>query len=158
MPNGAPRLEGFDYVGVFCYSLTICAHERRAVFVEPLLVDWVLQHILRTAVAEHFEILAYCFMPDHLHVLAQGHTDNADLRVFMKRLKQQTGYEYTRRYGERLWQVGYFDHVVRSEESVLKHARYIVGNPVRAGLVRNVDEYPFAAILMDGADAQSLWS
>jgi hypothetical protein len=43
-------------------------------------------------------------------------------------------------------------HIIRTEESVLNHAKYIVGNPVRAGLAKAVGEYPFAAILIDGCD------
>ena len=158
MPHGAPRLNGFDYIGVFCYSLTICTYQRRAVFVDGNLVDSVSQQILRTSNEHAFEVLAYCFMPDHLHLLAGGLTDDASLLRFMKAWKQQTGYEYARQHHARLWQVGYFDHILRSDESVLKHARYIVGNPVRAGLVRNVDDYPFARLLIGNGDAESLWS
>lgn len=91
-------------------------------------------------------------MPDHVHLLVQGRRDDASLFRFMKAWKQQTGFEYTRRHGRRLWQVGFYDHIMRTEENVLKHAKYIVGNPVRAGLAKAVGEYPFAAILIDGCD------
>jgi putative transposase len=157
MPSGAPRLAGFDYVGVFCYSLTICTHQRRTIFVDRGVVDPVLQQILRTAGEHAFEVFAYCFMPDHLHLLAGGLTDHANLSRFVKSWKQKTGYDYARQHHARLWQVGFFDHILCSDESVLKHARYILGNPVRAGLVRNVDEYPYAALLIGDGDAESLW-
>jgi REP element-mobilizing transposase RayT len=84
-------------------------------------------------------------MPDHVHLLNEGRSDAADLQKFMKSWKQATGFEYAKHNrGRRLWQVGFFDRVLRSDESTEACARYILANPVRAGLVRSVDEYPFA--------------
>ena len=48
-------------------------------------------------------------------------------------------------------QTGYFDHVLRNDESIQKHALYIVSNPVRAGLTMSVGDYPFARILEENA-------
>src|SRR5262249_43836589 len=44
-------------------------------FVEPSRVEIVLKQILRAAADEGFEIIAYCFMPDHLHLLVEARTD-----------------------------------------------------------------------------------
>lgn len=43
-----------------------------------------------------------------------------------------------------LWQKGFYDHVIRSEESLNRVAWYILMNPIRAGLVRNTAEWPFS--------------
>ncbi|WP_423251811.1 transposase, partial [Pseudomonas viridiflava] len=43
----------------------------------------------------------------------------------------------------KVWQKGYHDRAIRREEDVLKAARYIVANPLRAGLVTNVGDFPF---------------
>lgn len=42
-----------------------------------------------------------------------------------------------------LWQRGYYEHVLRSEESALQKARYILANPVRASLVEWPTQYPW---------------
>ena len=42
-----------------------------------------------------------------------------------------------------VWQPGFHDHAVRSGEDVVAIARYVVANPLRAGLVRSVGDYPF---------------
>ena len=42
-----------------------------------------------------------------------------------------------------LWQDSYYDHVVRPEENLSAIARYIIENPVRAGLARSPFDYPF---------------
>ena len=83
-------------------------------------------------------------MPNHLHLLVEGITDESDLRRFVEAWKQKTGFEYARCSRGKLWQVGFFDHVLRSDESTERHVQYILGNPVRAGLARSIGDYPFA--------------
>jgi len=144
MPDGAPRIRGFGYVGLYRYSLTICVHARRAVFASREAVTPVLSEIEHVAGAAGFQILAYCFMPDHVHLLVESESETADLRRFMNVWKQRTAFNYARRGGGRLWQVGYFDHVLRSDEDLGRHILYILGNPVRAGLTQTIGEYPFA--------------
>ena len=62
--------------------------------------------------------------------------------VFGRRWKQLTGFAWKQRTGNTLWQKGYFDRVLRSDESDLEVIAYIIDNPVRAGLVRSPEEYP----------------
>ena len=81
-------------------------------------------------------------MPDHAHFLVEGKTATADFRKFVRRAKQRSGQLYARESGERLWQDGYFERVLRKDTDVREVARYIVWNPVRAGLVQRPSEYP----------------
>ncbi len=46
--------------------------------------------------------------------------------------------------GDELWQINYYDHVLRSDEATEKVARYILENPVRKGLVEDFRNYPFS--------------
>ena len=144
MPDGAPRIRGFNYTGVHRYSLTICAHKHVCRFSDRDVVAAILLQIRHAAHSNQFRVLAYCFMPNHVHLVVEGLSDAADLRRFMKTWKQKTGFEYAKRTGKHLWQVGFFDHVLRSDESTERHVQYVLGNPVRAGLARVVGEYPFA--------------
>jgi hypothetical protein len=50
---------------------------------------------------------------------------------------------WRQRTGIRLWQAGYYDYVLRDEDSVPSVVKYIVGNPVRARLVTDVSHYPY---------------
>ena len=43
---------------------------------------------------------------------------------------------------EVLWQEGFHDHALRKEEDLVKLARYIVANPLRAGIVSKIADYP----------------
>ncbi len=96
-----------------------------------------------------FSVLAYCFMPDHVHLLVTG-ADDADLPRFVKDFKQRTGYAYRRTNAEALWQKSYYDHVVRAEEDLREVARYIVGNPVRAALAATPADYPYSGSFVWG--------
>ncbi|OFW15886.1 MAG: hypothetical protein A3H29_11995 [Acidobacteria bacterium RIFCSPLOWO2_02_FULL_67_21] len=82
-------------------------------------------------------------MPDHVHLLVEGTTLESDVRRFVKRTKQRSGQVYSRTNEHRLWDEGYYDRVLRSDTDVREVARYIVWNPVRAGLSSTPGEYPY---------------
>ncbi len=88
-------------------------------------------------------IVAYCFMPDHLHLLVEGEAEGSDCLRFSKLAKQLSGYYFKQSFGARLWQRYGYERVLRNDESSLSVARYIVENPVRARLVRDARDYPF---------------
>jgi len=113
------------------------------VFVVAAVVDLVLRHILRAATENRFAIIAYCFMPDHLHLLVEGKSPSSDLQQFGKYAKQYSGFSYKREHGRHLWQPSFNDRVLRSDDDTWGVARYIVENPLVAGLATRADEYPF---------------
>jgi REP element-mobilizing transposase RayT len=83
-------------------------------------------------------------MPDHLHLLVYGTSPDADLLAFVIHFKKLTGFEYSQRFRRRLWQPGYYDRILRDDESTEAMARYVLENPVRGGLARTLGEYPYA--------------
>jgi len=122
----------------------MCTFERRKVFEEGAIVQSVTDQLLTTCTAYGVAISAYCFMPDHLHALLEGLTDASDLRKCAAMFRQRTGRDFKlagRRH--RLWQEGFYDHVLRNEDASLEVARYIAGNPVRAELCRDAREYAY---------------
>ena len=145
--NNPGHLEGFSYVGLHRYSLTFCTDGRRRVFTDAAAVDLAVQQLQRAANEEKFSVIAYCFMPDHLHLLIEGTSDNSDGRRFMKTFKQYSGYYYSQMRHERLWQRYGFEHVLRDDETTVEVVKYILANPVRAGLAATVQEYRFVGSL-----------
>jgi putative transposase len=119
MFKNRPRLRAFDYLGRYRYFLTLCTYLRREVFVSPDVVDPVRSQILHFSDSFAFAIPAYCFMPDHVHLLAEGQSNESDLRAFVKHVKQSSGFDYRRQRAERLWQPSFYDHVLRDHEASL---------------------------------------
>ena len=137
------RLPDFPYTGEYRYFLTFCTHDRQRAFVDSGVVDLTLSQFVRSAADHGFEIPAYCFMPDHVHLLVSGTREDSDLKKFASSAKQFSGYAYRQKTGKRLWQPSYYEHVLRDEDDTWGVAWYIVANPVRAGLTDRLDDYPF---------------
>ena len=145
MCTGRPaHLRSFDYIGLHRYFLTFCTHDRQKHFVDRSRVDAALVQILRAGGDERFAIVAYCFMPDHLHLLVEACSDSSDCLRFIKRAKQFSAFYYARKFGQRLWQRYGFERTLMEEDATLPVARYILENPVRARLVEKPEEYPFS--------------
>lgn len=89
-------------------------------------------------------LIVWCFMPDHLHLLAGGASERADCRRFVKDFKQRAAFAFKWRTRQRLWQPSFHDRVLRDDEATEEVARYILANPVRAGLVTDPLSYPFS--------------
>ena len=71
-PRQPQHLRVFDYIGFHAYFLTFCTFERSPVFITADAVALVLEQISRAARDCSFAVLAYCFMPDHVHLLVEG--------------------------------------------------------------------------------------
>lgn len=98
--------------------------------------------VSRAATECGFELITYCFMPDHLHLLIGGVVEDACMKRFARIAKQYSGYRFKQRTDRRLWQPSYYDPVLRDEDDTWSIARYIVENPLRAKLAVSADQYP----------------
>jgi putative transposase len=111
-----------------------------------------MAQILRAASEEQIEISAHCFMPDHVHLLVSAKSPASNARRFINRARQFSGYAFAEKYKVRLWQRYGYDHVLREDDAVFSMVRYIVENPVRAGLVARIEDYPFTGFQMCGLE------
>ncbi|KFE44408.1 REP-associated tyrosine transposase [Pseudomonas syringae] len=86
--------------------------------------------------------LAWVVMPDHLHWLFE--LRSGSLAALMQLLKGRSACRINKAFGSKTleWQKGYYDHAVRAEKDLEGMARYVIANPVRAGLVTCEGEYP----------------
>jgi REP element-mobilizing transposase RayT len=124
------------------YLLTAVVLNRQPLFHDfksgRLVVD-----ALKTAEQEGFATsLAWVVMPDHFHWLIE--LQNIQLPSLMARTKSRIAVTLNRSAGRQgpVWQHGYHDRTIRKEEDLQAVARYIVANPLRAGLVERVGDYP----------------
>ena len=142
-----PRLHSSVYIGAAQYFLTICCDNRRALLNDDECRQLVLNELRRTSNDLRFAIIAYCLMPDHLHVVCEAEEDGCDFQEWVRLFKQRTAFEWKKRTGERLWQSSYHDHVLRGTESTRQVVRYLLENPVRAALVKWPGDYPHSGSL-----------
>jgi REP element-mobilizing transposase RayT len=93
--------------------------------------------------AGHTKTLAFVVMPDHLHWLVQL-TGTRSLSVSVNTIKSFASRSINQVIGRTgpVWQKGFYDHALRDEENLAAAARYIVANPLRAGLTRRISDYP----------------
>ena len=138
------RLPDFDYHRSRIYHLIWGTHRRKPLLSHTSLVMKLIDLLTEEAQGGQVRIYAYCFMPDHVHLLVSG----ADPRKFAQQYKGKSTRTYWETGGAgKLWQRGFYDHILRKEEDVKQLARYILGNPVRKGLVEDYRNYPFSGSL-----------
>jgi len=124
------------------FNITIDALERRRYFAVRTFNDEVVAILRRLAVMYGTPIKIYCLMPTHLHMLINPGVRS--LIDVIAEFKKETGdlARETRRI-EDLWQRSFFDHRLRSNESLAEQYEHIRMNPVRAGLVKHPDDWPW---------------
>jgi putative transposase len=137
------RLDPADYTGYRQYFLTIATYRRVHRFTDSSVVELAVSQFLRVATDERVELLAYCLMPDHVHLLVSARSAATDLQRFVRLAKQRSGYLFLRLRGQRLWQESYYERVLRRTDDLAAVIAYIVANAVRAGLVDEPVRYPY---------------
>ncbi|MGD0650317.1 MAG: transposase [Verrucomicrobiia bacterium] len=127
------------------YFITCCTAQR----VHCLACDQANESILAAwRRIENWKVGRYVVMPDHVHFFISPLEREANLskyiqafRSLVTRQLRPLGYPYP------LWQSEFFDHLLRSDESYEQKWHYVLNNPVRAGLVRRWEDWPYAGEL-----------
>jgi putative transposase len=138
-----PHHPALPYTGKQHYFLTFCTDQRTNVFIDPEAVHLVQMQFVQAARERLFEITAYCFMPDHVHLVVHGLADNSDCKAFIKSAKQYSGFYFKKSRQKRLWQRYGFERVIRDDRELAFAIGYIVANPVRAGLMEHPSNYAY---------------
>ena len=125
------------------YHVTACTEARRPIFRDFACARLLVAEMRRLHEAELLDSLAWVIMPDHLHWLFQL-GERETLSSTVKRFKARSALAIGRHVelGAPVWQRGFHDHAIRRDEDLLVVARYIVANPLRAGLAEHIGDYP----------------
>ena len=128
----------------------------RTYFVTFRTFDWyVLPPPARDVIFRHIVDCPFYYlhvavvMPDHVHLIATPNPGDdgvcIPLRVILGRVKGASSREANKLLNQRgpLWQDESFDHQLRRDESLAQKCEYIRQNPVRKGLVKHPDDYPW---------------
>ncbi|QXP83607.1 transposase [Methylococcus sp. Mc7] len=125
------------------YLVTTVTHQRTPRFLAFGACRCVVQELRNADARGDSRTLAWVLMPDHLHWLFE--LQAVSLSTVVGRFKQASARNVKGLLeckGQRLWQPGFHDRAVRKEEDIRAIARYVVANPLRAGLVKRLGDYP----------------
>ena len=149
------------YVPGGTYFFTAVTYQRRPILTSDLALPILREAFTAEQARRPFELVAYVFLPDHLHSIWTLPHDDAAYPTRWRRIKERftEGYlaaggtegqvsEGKRRRAERgVWQPRYWEHVVRDEDALKRCLDYVHWNPVKHGLVQRVRDYPHSSFL-----------
>ncbi len=138
----SPRLPSRDYIGPLAAHVVMVSRRRAPLFTHEPFVEIGLHALGRAQARFPCDLRAYCFMPDHLHLLVFVN-ERVSLQDFVRHFKQISGFAIKAETGEEAWQISYYDRILRNDEDLQTVARYVWSNPVTAGLVDDALLYPF---------------
>ncbi|HLZ41396.1 MAG TPA: transposase [Candidatus Sulfotelmatobacter sp.] len=119
---------------------------------------WILPISVRVLILESclhdngkkFDMKVAVVMPDHVHLIFTPLVRHEVMEVcslaeIMDAIKGASAHRINKALGRkgRVWQAESFDHVLRSSESLDAKVQYLLDNPVRQGLAREWQEYPW---------------
>lgn len=139
------------------YLVTTVTASRRPVFAALALGRYVVNAMRSQDLDGITDTLAFVVMPDHVHWMF-ALTVDTPLGTLIKRFKGNTARHINLATGGSgaVWQPSFHDHAVRNDESLLVIARYVVMNPVRAGLARRIGDYSLWDAVWDMSDLGDL--
>jgi REP element-mobilizing transposase RayT len=138
-----PRLEQiFQSYDPPLFFITFCTFHRARIEPLNLAHEAFRTYALRGRDEFNIAVGRYVVMPDHVHLFVRGGPD-FELAKWVNGLKRAMSVALERKTSTPLWQPGFFDHVMRSDESYAQKWDYVRNNPVRHGLVTASDAWPY---------------
>ena len=124
------------------YHITFCTDKNKQWFCNLYHGRILVQEIKKAHESGSVNSLAWVIMPDHVHWLFQL-KDAVSLSTVIKNVKAKSTLEINKQLQRKgsIWQRGFYDRALRSEDNARQVARYIVANPLRAGIVENIGDY-----------------
>jgi putative transposase len=126
------------------YFVTVCCAQRNQLLKNYFAARAAASVLHQQHKQGHAHLIAWVLMPDHMHLMIQLETGKI-LSQYMNRLNSCTAIAINRalkRHG-RVWQGAYHDHALREETDINVCVRYLLNNPLRAGLCEKLEDYPY---------------
>ncbi len=120
------------------YHVTTTTLNREPIFQSHENAKLMVNILKKSDQLGHSNTLAFVIIPDHIHWLFQLNQDRS-LSNLIQSIKSASAHAVTKA----IWQKGFYDHAIRKDEDIQTIARYVIANPVRAGLVKKVGDYPY---------------
>jgi putative transposase len=128
------------------YFVTTDTWQRRALFINTLLANIVVEQILNCRDRGFYQLHAFVVMPDHAHLLlTPGETATIEKALLMIKggSSHRMGLQSPQRFP--IWHAGFHDRWIRDAAEYWSSKKYIEQNPVEAKLVERPEEYVFSS-------------
>lgn len=147
-----------------CYYFTSVTNNRLPVFRTDKLKEIICKAINEARKSSEIFIFAYIIMPDHFHIITDSKLKPSEIlrylngvtarRVidylkennFTSSLEKLKHFEQKRGYKYSLWEHHSDTFTITSESMFMQKVNYIHLNPIRAELVKNMDEYLYSSV------------
>ena len=138
------------------YVLTTVTQLRKPLFQDLRAARLVINELRQSERHGACRSLAWVLMPDNLHWLVE--LQGATLSSLMRQFKSRSGMALCKAgiTPGRVWQRGFHDRALRKQTDVRKVARYIIANPLRASLVKQIGDYSHWDAVWLTSDADNL--
>ncbi len=144
LPGNRALRRGRCSVAGGVYHVTTTTFTRSPLFGDPRLGCAAAASIASRESLGDSDLLAWVLMPDHLHLLVRlGTVGNLSSLIGRIKARSTKAVQRAKTLPSPVWAKGYHDRALRRDDDLKAVARYIVANPVRAGLVQRCGDYPF---------------
>jgi putative transposase len=126
-------------------------NNRHAVFAAPADFRAFLSALGQTQERYPFQLFGYCLMTNHFHLLLQPGAGQNISRILQSLSVAHTWrFHRTHRSLGHVWQGRFKSPVIQDDEHLLTVLRYIEANPLRAGMVTDLCDYPWSSYAVHG--------
>ena len=138
------------------YFVTAGTYQKAMLFDTPEKRDFLLQTLFDEATAWNWDLEAWAVMANHYHIIARAPKDAKTLKRFMQALHSKTAIwlnKHDGTPGRKVW-FQYRDTCLTYQKSYLARLNYVHHNPVKHGLVKNAEDYPWCSMawFLSGAE------
>lgn len=133
----------FTYTGKFRYMITLPTHDSKPIFTDTAPVLKALECLGASCRMHHFEVIAYCFLPEKLVVVIGGKEETSDMRGFLAAFRTSSVSALEPLIHHPVWSKRYLERIVRRKEDLRAVVRDLYLLPVKAGLAESPTTYSF---------------
>ncbi len=127
------------------YFITANTYHRQRLLLENIDLFWLSMENIKLKLK--FEVIAWVIIPNHFHLIIDPKNNN--LSEIVKRFKLSFSMNYRKRYemkSGRVWQLRFWDHIIRNQDDFNRHVDYIHYNPVKHGIENDPFVYKHSSI------------
>ncbi len=130
------------------YFFTLVTHSRKALFLNDVIFDFLSKAIQQTQKRKPFDLIAYCVLFDHMHLLLSLPIEEKSFSQIIRTIKRLTTVEMRKKLRQPeliVWQNRFWEHTILDEEDLQHHFDYIHYNPVKHGYVEDYSNWAWSS-------------